>query len=615
MANIVPQMATGQEETPEPVKPPSQDIAKIVHELLGRSKRASAEQRKRISDNYNFFVGGKQWSIDRPAWRFSEVVNVSLGTMLQEVGIQTDSRPKVDFVPQEPMDTTFVDTLKELNDRNWSKSAAQGFGWPNKLEEHILEVKYSDWSWAEICWDPTLEPPLGDIGWNKLDPTYCYWDPLATEVQELRWFIYIEPTPTEILKVQNPDKKEEIKSDMFPLSQGEMKGDHNVDRSWLVSALESGDMAHSFEKEDRFGGEPMTLKIRAWLRDSAVIEVAKEKDLNDPETEQVIERKLKYPKGRYVELAGNAVLEDRENGVVINGEVHPYEDGMFPIALLRNYSLPGKLTGLSEAGFLKGPQKIINYVWSYLLDNMKMSANPKVTVTPDAGELVDMMTNEPGAVFEVPRQDSVQFHPGQPIAAGLQNVLDTALSLMDKVQGIQEASRGAPQPGATSGLMLEGFVEASQTRPRLKNRNVDAFLSQIGFLMLSRIMQFYTAPRVTRIANPKEGWPEHLEFYIGQDPKGGKVANITPMGPTGMGNTQQIPISGMPDVIIQSGSALPYGRAQKQAMANEQLRLGAIDLETYLEDVGRNDAQKIIQRLDQQKAKEAQAQMPPGGPA
>ena len=72
-------------------------------------------------------------------------------------------------------------------------------------------------------------------------------------------------------------------------------------------------------------------------------------------------------------------------------------------------------------------------------------------------------------------------------------------------------------------------------------------------------------------------------------------------------------MAGIPDVIVQSGSALPYGRAQKQAMANEQFKMGAIDLETYLEDVGRTDAAMIIQRLDEQKAKEAQMQAPPGG--
>jgi len=504
-----------------------------------------------------------------------------------------------------------VELLKEINDRNWGKGLNEGFGWPNRLEEHIFESKYSDWSWAEICWDPTLTPPLGDIGWKKLDPVYCYWDPLAKTIHDLRWFIYIEPAPTKTLQAQYPDLREEIKPDIKGYEYGyTQRRDYNIDRDWLATALESGDMGSGpFEKEDRYGGEDMTLRIRCWVRDAAVEEVRDSKELTD----ETVTR-MKYPKGRYVELAGNAVLEDHENGVKINGEVHPYEDGMFPVAILRNYSLPGKLEGLSEALFLRAPQRIVNYVWSFILDSMKMSGNPKVTVTPDAGELVDEMTNEPGAVFEVPNQDSIRFHPGEGIAPGLQNILDQAIGLMDKVQGQQEVSRGASQPGVTSGLMMEGFVEAAQTRPRLKNRNVDQFLTQVGTLMLSRIFQFYTAPRVMRITGKEEGWPEHIEFYMNTDKQGNKVANITPMtyanGQGVSGNTQRIVVAGKPDVIVQSGSSLPYGRAQKQAVAGEQLRMGAIDLETYLEDVGRADSKQILQRLEEQAAKQAQ-QAPP----
>ena len=85
--------------------------------------------------------------------------------------------------------------------------------------------------------------------------------------------------------------------------------------------------------------------------------------------------------------------------------------------------------------------------------------------------------------------------------------------MMDRVQGLQEVSRGAQMPGATSGVMLDGYIEAAQTRPRLKARNLEQSLTDAGELMVKKIMQFYTQPRMWRITN-KQGYPQYIEFIF-----------------------------------------------------------------------------------------------------
>lgn len=612
MPEVTSEHGVGPESTEKEIKQERErPIAEVVEECLRRSKRATQHLRKQWIDNYDFIFSGRQWNVDRPSWRFSEVVNISLSTILTEVGIQTDSRPKIEYTAADPTDLEFAEILKQINDTNWSKPSNRGFGWQQKLQDHILDVKYADISWAEICWDPTLEEGLGDVGWKALAPEYCYWDPLAHSVDELRWFIYAEPTPTVKLKLEYPEKSDQIQSDIYLLgSSGSTDVDPNVDRAWRSSFF-GNEFGDRYEREDRYGGEPMSLKIRCWIRDTTVDEVLEEKNLPNGEIKSEYVSKLRYPKGRYIVMQGKTVLEDRENGVIINGEVHPYEDGLFPVACLVNYRLPRKLHGMSEAPFVMGPQKIVNYVWSYGLDHMKMSMNPQWKVTHAASEIVDQITNEPGVVLEVPSMDSIQRQSGESMPAGYFNLLETAQNLFDKVQGLGEVSRGTPDPSVTSGLQFDSYVEAAQTRPRLKNRNVDEFLRQVGFLITSRELQFYTASRVFRITN-KDGYPEHVEFYISNNGNQ-KVANIKKFtnvnGKVVDSPIQQVSVKGIPDIKIETGSSLPFAKSQKNAVAQSAFDKQAIDRLEYLKAVEWPNAEAVDKRMAEKEAQFAATQM------
>jgi hypothetical protein len=165
--------------------------------------------------------------------------------------------------------------------------------------------------------------------------------------------------------------------------------------------------------------------------------------------------------------------------------------------------------------------------------------------------------------------------------------------------------------------MLEGFVEAAQTRPRLKNRSVDEFLRQIGFLTASRYLQYYTVPRTYRITN-KEGFPEFVEFYIDNQGEERTVKikrqAYDSKGNT-MGDTQQTEGSakGLPDIDIVAGSNLPYARAQKTAMAGQLYGQQAITLESYLEAINWPNAKDEAAKIKEQQAQ--MAQQAQGAPA
>lgn len=623
-----------------------QDIVKKVNELLMRSKRHRKKYDREWQYNYEFVINGKQWPMDRPRWRFNEAINLTWGAIMTEIAIQTDARPKFEFNPQEFGDEAFIDILRDINDRNWDK-----YKWNGVVADGLLDAKLYHVGHAIVEWDPDLESGLGDVSFRILDPFYCFWDPLASDVNKgnkARWFIYAEPRPTAELKMKYPDWADKIKPDVSQFNERWGWGLQNPGKIYNTfdpyspSRLPSS--ASQSNQNDRFGGEEMTMLIRCWMRDDTMDEVCMEVEDVDMTTMGIDQyepdatpasveaqakktmyvTKYRYPKGRYIESCNNLLLRDGAPGIEINGEWIEYETDDFPVARVVNYSYPREYCGENEVTHTKGPQKVINYVWSYILDMFRMQSNP-VTVIGDTGDVdEESITNEPGNIIRAADINQVRREPGTPITAGSFDLLTTASNLFDKVQGLQDVTRGAEAPNVSSGIMLEGYVEAAQTRPRMKNRNLDQFLQDAGELMVKRIMQFYTQPRIFRITN-KQGYPQFIEFYVPNEEfvdddgqiKIRKVAKIRMMNTTDQtfsdGTIQKVvAIKGMPDVRVTSGSALPFAKAQKAQTALTYFNAGAIDQEELLKATDWPNYEEVLRRMSKQAALAQQAKQKSG---
>jgi hypothetical protein len=598
-----------------------QNIVKKVNELLSRSKKYRKRYDQEWHYNYKFVCSGRQWPMERPRWRFSEVVNITWADIMTEIAIQTDGRPKFEFMAQDYSDETFVDILRDINDRNWEK-----YKWSSVVSDQLFDCKLYHVSHAEVFWNPDREQGLGDVDLRTLDPFYCFWDPRASDVNKgrpCRYFIYAEPVPTSQLKLDNPDKADKIKSDVNSFSsikdQGLTTGNQIYTSFDPYSPTRLPSSAANTQG-DVYGGEPQTVLIRCWLRDDTMEEICEEKtgeSQADKQAEYIL--KKKYPNGRYIEIANNEVLLDDVPGVKINGKWVPYDDDAFPIVRFVNYQYPREYAGENEVTHAKGPQNIVNYVWSYILDMFKMQANPITLIGDGAGVDSDEFTNEPGLNVQATDINQIRREPGTPITPGSFDLLTQGINMRDRIQGLQDVSRGAQASNVTSGVMLEGYVEAAQTRPRMKNRTLDMALTDAGEIMVKRIMQFYDKPRVWRITN-KEGYPEYIEFYmptIEETDDNGKIVQkkiaeikrISTM-PDGTQNiqTSQLNVKGIPDVRVTSGSSLPYAKAQKAQTALTYFNAGAIDDQELLKAVDWPNYQEVLRRMAKLKMEAQQAE-------
>lgn len=584
--------------TVEPKEKPELGAAKqeesqyaMVLRLLKMAKQHRSLWDKDWNYNYSFVFAGRQWGANRPKSRFSECVNVTWGGIMQETGIETDTQPQTDFNAEEPSDIDFANILKEINDRNWQK-----YNWEQKFTEAKLEAKVIHVIHTEVKWNPELEGGLGDIEHVNLDPFYFYWDPQATCIEDARYVIYAKPTPTRELRLMYPDA--DIKADIESINSLQFSGisSPTEDMGYVGGISSTG-----LEKESS-GGEELTQWIRIWIRDDAVEEV--ENTLSNGSKEYVL--KKKYPNGRYMECINGQVVQDGGPGVRIGKEWVEYKLGcMFPIARLVNYAYPRRYAGGDEVTHLKGPQKLFNYVWSYCIDNFKASVNPKVVVTHAAGDIADEITSEPNQVVEVPSLNDIQFHYPPGMAAGVQNLVEASKSMVDLVRGSGEITGGNIPANISSGVFLETSIEIEQTRSRLKARNASSYLRRLGQVDLNMYLQFYTQPRVFRLTN-KQGFPQHVEFYITQDEQGNRMASITDLS-TGAPQATLMPIKGVPDVRVTVGSAMPFAKAIKADNAKQLYQMGAIDRETLFEMIDLPNKEEIAQRMNEKERQQAQA--------
>lgn len=598
--SVIPK-AKGSTESPQ-----ESSTYDMVMKLLKMSKRHRELWDRDWNYNYSFVFGARQWGLNRSKSRFSESVNLTWGGIMQEVGIETDSEPQVDYIAEEPSDVAFSEVLKEINNRNWSK-----YDWNQRFTEAKMESKVVHVVHTEVKWNHNLEGGLGDIEHVNLNPFYFYWDPQATMIEDARWVIYAPPTPTRELQVMYPDK--DITADIEQI--GALDGFYGgVTSPTMDIGITTGVAATGLEKQAS-GNEPLTKWIRVWIKDDAVEEVQDDKVDEAGNTTKEFILKKKFPNGRYIECINGQIIQDGGPGYLDpkTGQWIEYNVGCtFPISRLVNYAYPRRYAGGEEVTQLRGPQKLFNYIWSYCIDHFKAVVNPKIVLSHRAGDIAEEITNEPNQIVEVPNVGDIQFVQAPGMSPGISNLVEMAKNMIDLVRGSGEISGGKIPANVTSGIFLETSIEIEQTRSRLKARNAQTYLKKIGQLDLIFYLQFYTQPRVFRITS-KEGFPQHVEFYISPSEAGGTQANIGIRGPNGELQQSVVEIKGVPDVQVTVGSAMPFAKAIKNDNAKQLFQIGAIDREALFDMIDLPNKDAVLKRMQEQQAQQQQAAQVAGG--
>lgn len=567
-------------------------LARKIELLFDKYKRARADYDYDWMENYKFFRG-RQWLEPRPAYRNAEVINIVWQAIQSQVPILTDSRPKFEFIPEEPSDVKFAEIMNELAEADW-----QGKNWLMVLTELLYDAKIYGTAISQLEWDQNENLGRGDLCYESTELFYCYPDPQARQINDRRsrGFIYAEPMTLEEIRrkwkkgryvtADTLDLLKETKVDLNPLRFRSPRGDRQI--------YESARLGGSQDTP-----ESKALVITAYYHCDEMDEIERMVEGSDGAEKRIYELKLRYPKGRKVVVANGIVLEDGPN---------PYEDGKFPFCKLVNYPLPREFWGENEINQLKGPQRMFNKIISYALDILVLTGNPIWIVDTTSKVDTDKLNNAPGLVVEKTPGSEVRREAGVQLQPYVLQLMDRVKEYVETISGSQDITRGIPTGGVTAASAIADLQNAAQTRMRQQSRNIDAYLQDFGQQYLARVMQYYTVDKVFSYV----GTDEVRQFFravIKKSENNERILEVQRYDE----NKQPLPVvdeyvlKGKLDVRVTTGTALPFSKAQLKQEMLQLFDRGLIDRQEYFKQTDFPNWTAVDQRLAEKEQAQAEA--------
>jgi hypothetical protein len=581
------------EPTPEERK-----TVKKIEKMFQAAKSYRSNYDHNWLDWYKMFRG-KQWKEERPSYRNSAVFNLIFQAIQSQVPILTDSRPKFEYLPMEPQDREFAELMNQIALSEWESK-----NYLYKETEVIFEGHLYGTGISELVYDEEADNGEGGIVYRSKDVFYFFPDPDAESLEEKCDFVIVaEPMTVEKVKRRYPEKAKYIKSDIVETLDA-VKNDLQPARSRSPvndRLIMEGSGLKLTEEQKK------VTVICAYYRDDTVDEQEKREVGEDGLESVVYEQRLKYPGLRKTVIANGVVLADGPN---------EYDDGLLPYQRFINYVLPHEFWGVSEIEQLEGPQKTFNKLMSFVLDVLTLMGNPIWVVDHNSGIDPYNLTNAPGLVVEKTPGSEVRREAGVQLQPYVIQVMQLVQELHNQISGAQDITRGINPSGVTAASAIADLQNAAQTRIRQKARNLDAYLQRLGEQFASRVMQFYTAPKVFRMTG-HDGVDQYFRAFFKKSEDGYTVAQVQRYTEDGLPSAEidEYTLRGKLDVRVTTGTSLPFSKDQKRRELEGLFDRGIIDDEEFLKSIDYPNYEAVLERKRQKEEQLAAAQAQGQAPA
>lgn len=570
-----------------------QCVAKVLKEFEKLKKHRSKYDYNWL--HYYKMWRGDQWDgIKMPKHRQRECINMIWQTVQANMPLQTDARPRIQFIAEEPSDIEFANVLNEVMEADWERG-----NWLVPLSEIILDGYIYGTGYGSLVYDAEADFGMGSAQFESEDPFYLYPDNEAREINDNRSKIFIkaEPVDTDSLKKEFPEFEDKIKSDIDSDIQSSKTSLNDYTARTSNSDRDMPDVSFLTGKQKT---TPRTMLITAWMKPDETEEVeSEEADENGEISTKIIIKKM-YPFGRVIKIA---------NGLkIFEGTLT--ESGRFPFMKYVNYMLPREFFGVSEVEQLESPQRVFNKILNAAIEIMNLMGNPIWVISTDSGIDPNKLINRTGLVVEKEPGSEVRREHGVELNSTIFPLLDRLESWFDKIGGNQEVSRGQAPASITASSAIEQLMDAARTRIKQKQRNLDAMVRDMGRQYVDIVLENYTQSRVFRVTNDQSG-TKYFKFRVdkvlvdGKTQLVGKIRNYIQNDGESIAMSdeeQEFFISGRFDVKVNTGTSLPFAVADKENKSFSLFDRGIIDEEEVLNNIEYPNKEKVIQKLMERKA-------------
>jgi hypothetical protein len=559
-----------QNQTPE-----EQELVQFVYRLFEDARKARADVENIWKENWKAYRGRDKQKL--PKYKKKARLNICFSIVEAILPWLTERKPEIIYVPTEEGDVDNAEAMQKVVDNLWSRLGIQSI-LGRQAKAGLIFGK----GFLKVPWDVDADGGIGDVGVKYVSPFKIYPDPdcQSPDIQDCMYVIESYPLDLGTIRRLFPERGRLVKPD------SEMSQVYPGEYFEPETARHDTDDVVTAGSNWRSKGRLRARIVECWFKDDTM-EILKEQD---DDGNEVVKEVPRYPGGRVVTVANGVLLADRPN---------PYEDGNFPYVHFDDYDNLDEDgieedagTGfwpISEVEQLIPIQNTMDDIIRRVLDNMALMGNMQWVVDEESNVNTQTLTNQPGLIVRKRRGTEVRREKPPDMPNYIMNLLTLLPTWGETVTGIHDVSQGRRPQGITAAAAIAELQEAGQARIRLKSRGLEKTVKNLGEMIKSRIMQFYTEERVIRIIGPDK----KVEFM----PFDARL------------------IQGDFDVMVEAGSSLPVSKAGRYNQATELRKMNVIDDEAYLEAIDWPGRDKILQRMGKlvQPGPGASAGPAPGG--
>jgi len=441
--------------------------------------------------------------VQNSAWLFNSIINKHADAM--------DSYPEPNVL------------AREKNDEQQAKLFSSIL--PVILEQRDFEQTYSDVWWYKlktgtgvygVFWNNELENGLGDVDIKQLDILNLFWEPGIKKLEQSANLFYATAVDKASLIAQYPEKSEAIKNGFSELAAYRLEDGIADDSKALVV---------DWYYKKRVGGKTLL---------------------------------------HYCKFSGEALLfaSENEGQYSVRGF---YDHGKYPIVFDTLFVTEGTPAGFGYVDVMKGCQRSIDKLNTAIERNALIGETPRWFISDSAG-----INEEEYADWSRPFIHTTGRVDDQTLKqVTVENVSTNALELLRfKVDELKETSgnrdfaQGSTNYGVTAASAIMALQEAGNKLSRDMIKSSFRAYSQVCYLILELVRQFYTEPRSFRISG-KGGESDYITYQNDGFLRRKNFADYRPVF----------------DIKIVPQKQNPYMKSQQNELAKELFSLGMLDPE------------------------------------
>ncbi len=457
----------------------SEQIQKAT-EILRKYKSGKARLESKITENEQFWKL-RQWGdvTDNNKIRFMKSTTWLWSCIQGRYSDAMDSYPTCNIKPRQADDKQQAKMLSSIV--------------PVVLEQNKYEETYSDIAWYTlkqggsiqgIFWDSTKHNGLGDISVKKIDILNAFWEPGITDLQQSRNFFTTELVDNDILLQRYPETKGHLGDNSVTIAK--YVYDDNVDASDKSVVID-------WYYHTEYGGRKV-LQYCKYVND--VVLFASENETEAPTT-----------------------IDPVTGAAVVTGESMAergyYDHGKYPFVVMNLYPIEGSLIGYGLTDIGRSTQTDIDILNNAMVENAQDGTTPRYFARENSAINEKEYLDRANKIVHVAGSlDDMSMRPidTKPLDSIYVNFLNIKTDELKTATSNQDVHNGSTSSGVTAASAIAALQEAAGKNARSSNREFYRAYKEVVYQVIELIRQFYTAPRVFRIAPDASGEEQFVEF-------------------------------------------------------------------------------------------------------